>query len=168
MIRNVAREIAMHLCFELSFTDLTADELLEQRLSSPHFENMAPEYEVYGELPNASQRAYIRKLVQGIAVHGYELDQYIEKYAKGWRFERIPLVAGAIMRLCMYEILYMPEIPNSAAINEAVEISKKYESAEVVRFINGILGAFVRGEVQEDPLPAPAPPAEESGSEEAP
>lgn len=168
MIRNVAREIAMHLCFELSFTDLTADELLEQRLSSPHFENMAPEYEVYGELPNASQRAYIRKLVQGIAVHGYELDQYIEKYAKGWRFERIPLVAGAVMRLCMYEILYMPEIPNSAAINEAVEISKKYESAEVVRFINGILGSFVRGEVQKDPSPAPAPPAEESGAEEAP
>lgn len=168
MIRNVAREIAMHLSYELSFTDLTAGELLDQRLSSPHFEALAPEYEVYGELPNASQRAYIRKLVQGIAVHGYELDQYIEKYAKGWRFERIPLVAGAIMRLCMYEILYMPEIPNSAAINEAVEISKKYESAEVVRFINGILGSFVRGEVQEDPLPVPAPPAEESGSEEAP
>lgn len=168
MIRNVAREIAMHLSYELSFTDLTAEELLDQRLSSPHFEALAPEYEVYGELPNASQRAYIRKLVQGIAVHGYELDQYIEKYAKGWRFERIPLVAGAVMRLCMYEILYMPEIPNSAAINEAVEISKKYESAEVVRFINGILGSFVRGEVQKDPSPAPAPPAEESGAEEAP
>ena len=49
MIRNVAREIAMHLSYELSFTGLTADELLEQRLSSPHFEALAPEYEVYGE-----------------------------------------------------------------------------------------------------------------------
>ena len=149
MIRNVAREIAMHLSFELGFTGLTADELLEQRLSGPHFEAMAPEYEVYGELPGPSQRAYICKLVKGIAVHGYELDQYIEKYSKGWRFERIPLVAGAIMRVAMYEILYMPDIPNRAAINEAVEIAKKYLDDDVVKFINGILGSFVRTEVPE-------------------
>lgn len=149
MIRNVAREIAMHLSFELSFTDLSADELLEQRLSGPRFEALAPEYEVYGELPGPSQREYICKLVKGISIHSYELDQYIEKYAKGWRFERIPLVAGAIMRVAMYEILYMPEIPNGAAINEAVEIAKKYESPDVVRFINGILGSFVRSETEE-------------------
>ncbi|MCI9165128.1 MAG: transcription antitermination factor NusB [Oscillospiraceae bacterium] len=154
MIRNVAREIAMHLSFELSFTDLSAEELLDARLSSPHFEALAPEYEVYGELPGPTQRAYIRRLVQGISVHGYELDQYIEKYAKGWKFERIPLVAAAIMRLAMYEILYMPEIPDGAAINEAVEIAKKYEAPDVVRFINGILGSFVRAEI-----PAEVPPA---------
>lgn len=138
----------MHLSFELSFTDLSADELLEQRLSGPRFEALAPEYEVYGELPGPSQREYICKLVKGISIHSYELDQYIEKYSKGWRFERIPLVAGAIMRVAMYEILYMPEIPNGAAINEAVEIAKKYESPDVVRFINGILGSFVRSETE--------------------
>ena len=147
--RNIAREIAMHLSYELSFTDLTADELLKQRLDESHFEDLAPEYEVYGKLPDSSQLSYIRKLVKGISDHGYELDQYIEKYAKGWKFERIPLVAAAIMRLAMYEILYMPEIPNGAAINEAVEIAKKYESDDVVRFINGILGTFVRSEVVE-------------------
>ncbi len=136
----------MHLSFELSFTDLPVEELLDQRLSGPHFQALAPEYEVYGELPGPTQREYIRRLVSGIALHSYELDQYIEKYSKGWRFERIPLVAAAIMRLAMYEILYMPEIPNGAAINEAVEIAKKYESPEVVRFINGILGSFVRAE----------------------
>lgn len=157
MIRNVAREIAMHLSYELSFTNLTADELLDQRLCASHFEALAPEYEVYGELPGPSQKAYICKLVKGIAIHSYELDQYIEKYAKGWRFERIPLVAGAIMRLAMYEILYMPEIPNGAAINEAVEIAKKYESPDVVRFINGILGAFVRSEAVEPAAPSGIP-----------
>jgi len=146
MIRNVAREIAMHLCFELSFTDLPVKDLLDQRLSSLHFEALSPEYEIYGKLPGPAQQDYIRKLVSGISLHSYELDQYIEKYAKGWRFERIPLVASAIMRLAMYEILYMPEIPNGAAINEAVEIAKKYETPDVVRFINGILGTFVRTE----------------------
>lgn len=162
MIRNVAREIAMHLSYELSFTDLTAEELIEQRLSSGRFEELAPEYEVYGKLPGPSQQMYIRRLVKGIAEHGYELDQYIEKYAKGWKFERIPLVAAAVMRLAMYEILYMPDIPNAASINEAVEIARKYENEDVVRFINGILGTFVRTESLIDaPAPAVAQQSEE-------
>ena len=77
------------------------------------------------------------------------LDGYIEKYSKGWKFSRIPLVASAIMRVAMYEILYMQDIPNGAAINEAVEIAKKYETPEIVKFINGILGSFVRQEISE-------------------
>lgn len=63
------------------------------------------------------------------------------------------------MRLAMYEILYMPEIPNGAAINEAVEIAKKYETPDVVRFINGILGTFVRSETADAP-PAKRPPSD--------
>ena len=58
-------------------------------------------------------------------------------------------MASAIMRVAMYEILYMPDIPNGTAINEAVEIAKKYESPETVRFLNGILGSFVRQEIKE-------------------
>ena len=168
MNRNVAREIAMHLSYELSFTDLTAQELLDDRLSASRFDQLAPEYEVYGKLPGPSQQAYIRKVVKGIADHGYELDRYIEKYAVGWKFERIPLVASAIMRLAMYEILYMPEIPNGAAINEAVEIAKKYESSDVVRFINGILGSFVRKEAGDVPAVQPeTAPVDESQDDEA-
>ena len=84
-----------------------------------------------------------------MAEHAAELDADIEKYAQGWRFERISLVASAIMRVAMYEILYMADIPQGAAISEAVEISKKYETPEVAKFINGILGSFVRGEIKE-------------------
>ena len=149
MVRSTAREIAIHLSYELSFTDLTVEELLDQRLSRESFESLAPEYAVYGELPNEKQREYIRRLVKGVAEHGAELDGYIEKYAVGWKFARIPLVASAIMRVAMFEILYMDDIPNAAAINEAVELAKKYESDEVVRFINGILGTFLRQEALE-------------------
>ena len=81
---------------------------------------------------------------------GAELDGYIERHAKGWRFSRIDRVAAAIMRLTMYEILYMPDVPNKVAINEAVEISKKYLDEDVVRFVNGILGAFVREEFPQE------------------
>ncbi|MBE6918999.1 MAG: transcription antitermination factor NusB [Ruminococcaceae bacterium] len=148
MTRNTAREIATHLAYELSFTDLSVEAFLDARLSEENFEALALECEIYTDLPNAKQVQYIRRLVSGVAEHAAELDTYIEQYAQGWRFERISLVASAIMRVAMYEILYMPDIPNGVAINEAVEIAKKYESPEVVRFMNGILGSFLRGEVK--------------------
>lgn len=149
MTRNTAREIATHLAYELSFNDLTVEAFLDARLSEENFAQLAGEYEIYGGKPNDKQLQYIRRVVSGVAEHGAELDTYIEKYARGWRFERISLVASAIMRVAMYEILYMPDVPNGAAINEAVEIAKKYETPEVTRFMNGILGSFLREEVKE-------------------
>lgn len=149
MIRNTAREIAIHLSYELSFTEKPIDELLDERLTADAFAALAEEDAVYAEAPNTKQAEYIRRLVKGVEEHAAELDGYISKYAKGWSFARIPLVASAIMRVAMYEILYMPDIPNGVAINEAVEIAKKYETPETVKFINGILGSFVRQEVSE-------------------
>ncbi len=147
MVRNTAREIAIHLSYELSFTDKSIDELLDQRLTAETFAALAEEDPLYSETPNAKQAEYIRRLVRGVSAHAAELDGYISKYAKGWSFARIPLVASAIMRVAMYEILYMPDIPNGVAINEAVEIAKKYETPETVKFMNGILGSFVRQEI---------------------
>lgn len=149
MVRNTAREIAIHLSYELSFTDKPIDQLLAERLTADSFAALAEEDALYKEAPNAKQADYIRRLVKGVDEHAAELDGYIARYAKGWSFSRIPLVASAIMRVSMYEILYMPDIPNGAAINEAVEIAKKYETPETVKFINGILGSFVRQEAGE-------------------
>ena len=149
MVRNTAREIAIHLSYELSFTDKTVDELLDERLTADTFATLAEEDAIYAEAPNAKQSEYIRRLVKGVEEHAAELDGYIAKYAKNWKFSRIPLVASAIMRVAMYEILYMQDIPNGAAINEAVEIAKKYETPETVKFINGILGSFAREEISQ-------------------
>ena len=149
MLRNTAREIAVHLSYELSFHSELIEELLDQRLTPEAFAVLAEEDPLYSEAPNAKQADYIRRLVRGVADHAPELDGYIAKYAKGWNFARIPLVASAIMRVAMYEVLYMPDIPNGAAINEAVEIAKKYETPETVKFINGILGSFARQEAAE-------------------
>ena len=149
MVRNTAREIAAHLSYELSFTDKTVDELLKERLTPEAFAELAEEDPLYADAPNAKQAAYITRLVKGVDEHAAELDGYIAKYSKGWKFSRIPLVASAIMRVAMYEILYMEDIPNGAAINEAVEIAKKYETPETAKFINGILGSFLREEIKE-------------------
>lgn len=150
MTRNTAREIAIHLSYEMNFTDRSIDSLLDQRLTPDSFASLAGEDALYQEVPNAKQMDYIRRLVCGVSEHAAELDSYISKYAVGWSFSRIPLVASAIMRVAMYEILYMPDIPNGASINEAVEIAKKYETEDTVKFINGILGSFVRHEIPEE------------------
>ena len=149
MVRNTAREIAIHLSYELNFSGRTPEELLDQRLTAEAFAGLAEEEDLYRGVPNAKQAEYIRRLVRGVGGHGAELDGYIDKYAKGWKFSRIDRVASAIMRVAMYEILYMPDVPDKAAINEAVEIAKKYVDDDVVKFINGILGSFVRTELPE-------------------
>ncbi len=146
MTRTNARELAAHFSYELGFTDKTADELLSEQLNHESFALLAEEEPLYAEFPNEKQRKYIESLVKGVYEHGPELDDYISRYAVGWNFSRISRVSAAIMRIAMYEILYMQDIPDSAAINEAVEIAKGYEEPKTVAFINGILGAFVRAE----------------------
>lgn len=150
MTRNNAREIAVHFAFELGFSTLTADELMERCMTKEMFALLGEEEPLYAEFPNEKQRNYITSLVRGVFEHGAELDTYIERHAVGWKFSRIDRVAAAIMRVTMYEILYMPDIPNKVAINEAIEIAKRYEDDDVVRFINGILGAFLRAEFPEE------------------
>jgi len=160
MTRTNAREIAIHFTFELSFSDLSADQLLDEFFTREYFALLGEEEPLYAEYPNEKQRDYITALVKGVFEHGAELDGYIEKYAVGWKFSRIGRVAASIMRVAMYEILYMPDVPNAAAINDAVEIAKEYEEEETVKFINGILGSFVRGESIPD-MAASLAPAEE-------
>ena len=149
MNRSTAREIAVHFAFELAFSNQSARQLLDRELTPEVFARRAQDEPMYDQFPGQGELDYITRLVLGVGSHGAELDGYIEKYAKGWRFSRIDRVASAIMRVTMYEILYMPDIPNRAAINEAVEIAKKYLDDEVVKFINGILGSFVRSEAPE-------------------
>ena len=168
MTRSTARELAMHCSFSLGFLRLTAVQLLEERLSEDSFNAWKDEDDLYEEYPDQQQQQYITQLVEGVGDHGPELDSYIGKYAVNWKFERIPRTASAIMRVAMYEILYMPEIPNAAAINEAVEIAKKYEEAKTVSFVNGILGSFLRAEFPEEYGSLPEVQAETMDMEEVP
>ena len=140
MVRNTAREIAIHLSYELSFTDKPVEELLDERLTPESFAALAEEDPLYQETPNAKQADYIRRLVRGVADHAPELDGYIAKYAKGWNFARIPLVASAIMRVAMYEILYMPDTPSTsrtaptamAAITSSEMLMLPFSSGSVI------------------------------------
>ena len=158
MTRSNAREIAVHYTFELGFTDHNAEALLAKSMNRETFANLGEEEELYASYPNEKQRNYITTLVKGTYEHAPELDGYICKYAIGWNFSRISRVVVAIMRVAMYEVLYMQDIPNAAAINEAVELTRHYESEEVVSFVNGIMGSFVRNECPPDMVRTPAAP----------
>ena len=162
MTRSNAREIAVHLIFSLGFGDGDAQSLLDSQLTRERFQELAEDSPLYAQFPNEKQESYIRELVQGVFAHGPELDEYIGRYAVGWSFARIPRMAAAIMRTAMYEMLYMPDIPNAAAINEAVEIAKRYEPQDVVAFLNGILGSFARAEFVDTP---PRPEKKEESRE---
>lgn len=149
MTRRQAREIAVHLSFETGVNPGVMAEILENMFDREYYATLADEADIYSKYPDENQMQYILSLAHGIYEHAAELDHYIEKYAKNWKISRISRVAVAVMRTAMFEVLYMSDIPNAAAISEAVEIAKKYEDKETVSFINGILGSFVKGEIHE-------------------
>jgi len=150
MTRSNLREIAVHIAFSLGPNPREVDVLLAELLESDYYRSLGEEDELYGEPPSKKQIAYLRQVAEGLGEHLAELDFYIEKYAKGWSVGRISRVAVAIMRVAMYEVLYVPEVPGNVAINEAVEIAKKYEEQDTVSFINGVLGSFIRGELSQE------------------
>ncbi len=87
------------------------------------------------------ENEYIRTLYFGILEKRDELDAYIEKYAKGRTLARISKIAKTVMRISIYEMLYIDDIPASVSINEAVELAKQYDDDKTKAFVNGILNA---------------------------
>ena len=135
MTRSNAREIACHLVFEMNFNNITAGEALQTLMDDGYYPTLKPD---------GKQLEYLTSVVQGVQAKREELEGYISKYSVGWSLGRIARMAVAIMEVCMYEALYIEDAPVSAAINEAVELTRKYENEDVVSFVNGILGGFAR------------------------
>ena len=144
MTRTNAREIVVHLIYGINYTKESADEAIVTRFAQDYYETLHEENDIYADRPNQKQMTYINQVVRGIEAHQEELDNYIAKYAIGWHIDRISRLARSIMQLAIYEILYVNDVPTSAAVNEAVELTRKYEDEDMVAFVNGILGSFVR------------------------
>lgn len=160
MTRTTAREIALQLMFALSSNPLDGEEQLDIFFDREYFATLSSEDALFLEYPNKRQLTYIKELVSGVSARREELDGFIEKYARGWKLARISRISLSVLRCSMYEILYMPDIPNKASINEAIELAKGYEEPETVSFINGILGSFMRGEVENGATDSDSNPTE--------
>lgn len=126
--RKNARENLFILVFEKSFNNDTAVEILDTAISVRDFE----------------VDEYIKSAFLGINDNLEEIDTIITENIKGWKKERISRVALALLRLAVYEIISIPDIPASVSVNEAVVLCKKYATQEDASFINGILGAVVK------------------------
>ena len=145
MTRTTAREIAIQLGFAASATGEAPQDILDRFFEPAHYESLAQEDALYSQLPDEKQMEYITRLVTLIDEHREEIDEQIRRYAKGWKVERISRTALAVLRTALCEILYMDDIPDAAAINEAVELAKGYDEPDTVSFVNGVLGGFMRG-----------------------
>lgn len=86
---------------------------------------------------------FAKELFLGTCEHIAEIDEKITEHLHGWSLERVSRVSLAIMRLCAYELLFT-ELPVSIAINEAVEIDKKFDKDDAPAFINGVLNALAK------------------------
>ena len=144
MTRANARELAVHLIYSREFTGEEPETVVETRLAKEYYSKLASENEVYEERPSRQQMAYIDGVVSGVANRVEDLDANIQKFSIGWDISRISRLTRAIMRLAIYEILYVTDVPTGVAISEAVRLAKKYDGDDTGAFVNGILGAFSR------------------------
>ncbi len=130
MKRNEMREQAFFLTFENLFeTNDNIDELIE--LYSENVEQVC---------------GYAVEISLGIKDKLDELNGIINTYSKSWKISRLPKVTLAILYVALYEMKYVESVPENVAINEAVELAKKYASKDDASYINGILGAVSRGQ----------------------
>lgn len=129
MTRRESRELAFILVFEKSFQeDVTVVELIENAL----------ELELFPQ--NSFAETLARKVYENID----EIDKAIEENLVGWSAKRISKVSRAILRIAVCELLYSENMPIGVAINEAVEIAKKYSTADDAAYINGVLGSIAK------------------------
>ena len=127
---------------------VTAEDAIRMFFDEEHYSSLADEDPVYQEYPDDAQLNYISRLVELTELHHTEIDELIARYSDSWKVSRLTKSTLAVLRCAVCEIRYMDEIPNSAAINEAVELGKKFDSPKAASYINGILGSLLRSEEQ--------------------
>jgi N utilization substance protein B len=133
MSRKSAREAAMQLVYQIDLGGANPDEAIG------HF------YENYeGKEFNEEDKNYIEGCVRGTWDSLKTIDEVIEKNSIEWKVNRIAKVDLAIMRLAIYEMMNRQDVPKAVAVNEAIELAKKFGGENSSNYINGVLGNIIR------------------------
>lgn len=132
MNRHQARENVFYLVFETEF--------------QKDIDNPAELYEMAKELGVVEQDEYIERVFFGVMNELETIDKKIGENSKGWKIERLSKVTIAIMRICVYEMLYCEDIPYNVSINEAVELAKKFDHDKSPSFVNGVVNMVAENE----------------------
>lgn len=128
-IRRKSREYALQILFQY---DMTRSR-----------ENLTGKFWA-GRKGSPPVQDFANRLVEGVLDHLIEIDALIQEYTQHWSLERIATVERNILRVAIFEILFLEDIPAKVSINEAIEITKKYADANSGAFINGILDRIVK------------------------
>lgn len=128
--RKKARELALKCLYAIESVGQSVESIDEHLIAG-------------SELGEDAQH-FARRLFEMTVIKTEELDQKISQHSEHWRIERMAMVDKNILRLSICELLYFPDIPARVAVNEGVELAKKYSSHESSRFVNGILDAVLK------------------------
>jgi transcription antitermination protein NusB len=132
MGRRAARESAFKLLYQMEF---------QKGGEEAQIEGFLKEYAV-----DPKEQDYFLSVVRGVVLHKDELDAAFSKHLKGWTLSRLPRVDLSILRVAVFEITYLKDVPFSVAVNEAVELARKYCAEESRGYINAVLGKLDPGE----------------------
>ena len=136
MTRTEARELLMQLLFQMEIQNDYSEEM-KSRYMEDHFEK-------------DTQKKYASALCDAVIKNLEQIDEKLNQSSPKWTTSRMAKVDLAIIRLAMGEVLFMEDIPDAVAINEAVDMAKKYSAEESRKFINGVLGQIVRGKGEQE------------------
>ena len=132
--RREARELVIALLFETEFKD---------------GESTSEIYELSADNREIPDDEYIKRAYFGVCENRERIDELIGKNARGWKTNRLTRLSRSVMRLAVYEMLFEDKIPNSVSINEAVELTKKFDDPKAKAFVNGVLNS-VKNEIEAD------------------
>jgi N utilization substance protein B len=123
--RSLAREQALQVLYFIDLATPPADQALDLFRANFEFDE--------------SEGDFVRSLVVGVNQHQMKLDELIEENSDNWRLSRMPRIDRNILRMGAYELTHCSDIPHAVAIDEAVELGKKFGEAKTPAFVNGIL-----------------------------
>ena len=130
MSRKIARDAAMRMLYAYELTGELNQDMIQETIEPAALD--------------AEDMKYLKQITEGAVEQRASLDTLIEQNAVGWRLSRIGKVDLSILRLAIYEMLCREDVPESVAINEAVELAKRFSSDEAPAFINGVLGKVIK------------------------
>ena len=126
MKRHEAREKALQVLFQLDSTELPIEEAIEHVLEE------------------RKSDAFLEQLVRGTIEHKEAIDAELEGKLENWTLSRLPKIERTVLRLSVYELLYMQDTPQKVVLNEAIELCKVFSDEKSSKFVNGVLSKFTQ------------------------
>jgi len=150
--RRRSREIALQILHQIDVGGTPGSDADVDMLVARYFEHLATKSgpaaeedddEDGSEIAAKIDRPLVLELVRGVTQHWAELDAHLTKLSQNWRLERMAIVERNVIRIALYELLHVETVPINVVLNEAIELAKRYGTAEGAAFTNGLLDRAV-------------------------